>query len=134
MNQVSFTATPIRSTEDPEAAFYRVRVASTSNPPFGLGGETARTGLLSEALSRMTAFMLPISLAASFFAPDIDVSRRIRVQSSTPALVSYIGDLQGEDTWEIVLEPVTLAEIEQLKQIWALPYPGPVSFEVHDED
>ena len=112
-----------------QAATYRLRSEPASDTP-SLPMSPAPTGIITGAMNRITSFMLPLSVAAGLFAPNLDcVRRRVRLGASTDLQVALLHDFSSESDWMLVLEPVSQKEIDELQQIWALPYPGPPEFD-----
>jgi hypothetical protein len=127
---VSFSTQKVLSAHAEDAALFRMRIDSDSFERPGLSTATSTTSLFTQALNRMTSFMLPLGIAASFFAPDVEgVRRRVRLGSGTDYRIAFIPDLSDEAAWRLVLEPVSIEEVTELRRIWELPYAGPVEFD-----
>ncbi|MDP9226594.1 MAG: hypothetical protein M3P18_22690 [Actinomycetota bacterium] len=110
-----------------QAGSLRLRTNSQSTASSVSSPGIAHTGFLNERLSRVNSFVLPITIAASLFAPGIEtMRRRVRLGTSTAIAAPYLADVTDEVVWNLVLERVTEAEVEALRRIWALPYPGPI--------
>lgn len=86
------------------------------------------TPLMRSAFANVTSALLPLGIAAAFLAPAPDIRRRVRLSSATHAPF-VVFDQIFEDDWTLVRELVTRDQIDELQRLWALPYPGPVSFD-----
>ena len=128
MSLVSRSTAQVDSDED--AGHVRVRFKTLSLPQQESAASTSSAGFFGNTVDRLTTWMLPIGVAASFFAPDIEtVRRRVRARTSTDPRSAFLAEWLQEDPWHVVLEPVTAAEIAELRTIWSLPYAGPVDFD-----
>jgi hypothetical protein len=114
----------------PEMAHLRLRPAYAS---CDLGSASyAATGILADLAEASVAAWMPVfaRTCAPVVADAIGVVREFRFPNTTLALTATrTAGVKDVEDWTLMPETVTKAEVDELRRIWALPYPGDVEFD-----
>ena len=114
----------------PEKAHLQVRPLSYSCDLRSVS--RGATGVLTDLAEASVAAWMPLFVrtCAPVVSNAIGVVREFRSPNTTFALSTVAAPgAQGVDDWTLVPETVTKAEVDELRRIWALPYPGDVEFD-----
>jgi hypothetical protein len=118
--------------EDDETALIKTRLDSGSMESAG-SNTVGPTRLFSHTMDKLALFILPFGIAAGLCAPGREIRRRVRSNAATSGSFIVFED-QFADQWILHDEIVTSDQVNELKRIWSLPYPGPVEFDFRVSD